>query len=65
MSDIVSNTAAAAAAGLGILKKQQDLIHTPQQQANASAKTDAEIRDDATEAVRNEDIEEIRKQAAE
>lgn len=65
MIEIIKNFLAAAAAGLGFLKKKQELDNSPQQQANAAAKTDAEIKDDATRAVRSNDLEAIRRQASE
>lgn len=55
----------AIAEGLGFARKRQELVNTPEQQANAAAGTDAEIKASATDAVAKDDLAEIRKQAGE
>ena len=65
MIESLKHFLAALAAGLGFLKKKQELENSPQQQANAAAKTDRDIKEDATRAVATNDLDEIRKQAAE
>ena len=61
ITDLIS----AAAAFLRIKEKADDRANSPAMQANAKAKQDAEIRDTATSAVKDNDLERIRKMAAE
>jgi hypothetical protein len=53
------------AAFLRIQDRRQAAMDDPAMKANAAAKTDAAIRDDAVKAVSKNDLDEIRKQAAE
>ncbi len=49
----------------GLARDRHALRHTPEMKANAAAKTDQEIRTEATNAVARRDLDAIRKQAAE
>lgn len=50
---------------MGFARKRQDLANSPEQQANAAAKTDQQIKDDARAAIAKGDVERVRKLAAE
>lgn len=50
---------------LGFARQKHAANNTPEMRANAAAKTDAEIRADATQAVATKDLAKIRQQAAE
>ena len=65
MWQLLKDLASGAAAFLRFREKRQELTNTPEMQANAKAKTDAEIRNTSTAAVAKNDLDEIRKLAAE
>jgi hypothetical protein len=65
MIQLLKDLASAVASALGLLRKNQELKNSPQMQANARAKIACEIQADATSAVARNDLDEIRKQAAE
>jgi hypothetical protein len=65
MLETIKQALTALAAGLGLLKKRQELVNSPEQQANAAAKTEQRIKDDAREAIAKRDLEKIRRMAAE
>lgn len=50
---------------MGFARKRQDLVNSPEQQANATAKTDQAIKDEARGAITGGDVEKVRKLAAE
>lgn len=50
---------------IGFARKRQDLVNSPEQQANATAKTDQQIKDEAREAIAKADLEKVRKLTAE
>lgn len=50
---------------MGFVRKRQDLTNSPEQQANAAAKTDQQIKDEARGAIAAGDVEKVRKLAAE
>lgn len=55
----------AFAAACGFSKKRQELNNSPEMQANAKAKSDAKVADDAAEAVAKDDLDAIRAAASE
>jgi hypothetical protein len=61
IKDLVSGTAAF----LRLKEKRQELDNTPEMQANGQARVTADIEADATKAVADGNLDEIRKQAAE
>lgn len=61
----IGNFFGALREGLGFARDRHAANNAPDMKANAAAKTDAEIRADATAAVAKKDLNEIRKQAAE
>lgn len=65
MWQLIKDIVSGAAALFRLKEKADDRANSPQMQANARAKTDAEIRSAATSAVAANELEEIRKQAAE
>lgn len=65
MLQLIKDLISGAAALFRFREKQQDLVNSPAQQANAAAKRDAAIRDSATSAVAKNDLDEIRRQASE
>lgn len=65
MWELIKNLISGTAAFFRLREKQSDRLNTPEMQANAKAKTDAEIRSAATRAVAKDDLEAIRRQAAE
>jgi len=65
MWQLIKDLISGAAALFRLKEKADDRANSPQMQANARAKADAEIRNAATSAVATNDLEEIRKQAAE
>ncbi len=62
---LVKNIFAALAAGLGFAQRRQELVNSPEMQANAAAKRDAAVAKAATEAVAKGDLDEIRRMAGE
>ena len=48
----------------GLAKGRQDLVNSPEMQANKKAETREEIREDATKTVTDEDLDQIRKDVA-
>ncbi len=50
---------------MGFARRRQDLVNSPEQQANATAKTDQQIKDEARDAIAKKDLEKVRKLAAE
>ncbi|HYC64526.1 MAG TPA: hypothetical protein VEC14_07340 [Reyranellaceae bacterium] len=49
-------------AGLfGYARKRQDLVNSPEMQANDRAKTDAKLKDSARTAIEKQDVDEIRR----
>lgn len=65
MYDIIKNIISGLAAFLRLKERRQELDNTPEMQANERAKTDAKIRDAATDAVKRDNLAEIRRQAGE
>ena len=63
--DAIGAVATAAAKGLDLAKVREERMNAPAMVDNAKAKTDAQIKDDATAAVAANDLDEVRKQAAE
>ncbi len=61
LADIIS----AIAAFLRLKEKADDRRNAPEIRANERAKQNAEIRDTATNAVKTDDLEKIRRMAAE
>lgn len=61
---IIADFVSGLAAFFRLKEKRQDLVNSPSMQANAEAKTKAEIKAEATKAVAADDIEAIRKQLA-
>lgn len=49
---------------LGFAKDRQELINSPEMQANKKAETREDIREDATNTVQNNDLDQIRKDVA-
>lgn len=60
IKDLVSGVAAF----FRFSEKKQDLANSPEMQANARAKTEAEIHEEAVKAVESGDLETLRKLAA-
>lgn len=50
---------------MGFSRKRQELVNSPEQQANAAAKTDQQIKDEARSAIAAGNVEKVRKLAAE
>ncbi len=65
MLSTLSNLFRALAEALGFIRKRQELVNSPEMQANARAKTDAEIKDVTREAIRKQDLKKIRELASE
>ena len=65
MLTLIKDLISGIAAFLRIKEKSDDRANSPEMQANARAKQDAEIRDSANTAVVNNDLDEIRRKAAE
>lgn len=65
MLTAISNLLRALAEALGFVRRRQELINTPEMQANARAKTDAEIKDVTREAIREQDLKKVRELASE
>jgi lipopolysaccharide biosynthesis regulator YciM len=65
MLSTLSNLFRARAEALGFIRKRQELVNSPEMQANARAKTDAEIKDVTREAIRKQDLKKIRELASE
>jgi hypothetical protein len=63
MWELIKNTVAAIAAFLRIQDRRSAAANSPEMKANARAKTDAKIRDAATNAVAKNDLDEVRRQA--
>ena len=63
--DAVTAVAAAAEKAIDFAKVREERMNTPEMQEAAAAKTDAEIKDDANNAIAKDELDEIRKQAAE
>jgi hypothetical protein len=61
LKDLISG----AAALMRFKERKQELANSPAMQANAAAARDAKTRTDATTAVAKNDLDEIRRQAAE
>ena len=61
LKDLISG----AAALFRMKEKADDRANTPAMQANAKAVQDAKIRDAATTAVAKDDLDEVRRRAAE
>lgn len=60
LKDLISG----AAALFRMKEKADDRANTPDMQANAKAAQDAKIRDAATTAVAKDDLDEVRRRAA-
>lgn len=65
MLDIFKNLLSAIASLLKIKARDQELKNSPDMQDNARAAQNAKIRDTAVAAVKTNDLDAIRKQAAE
>lgn len=65
MITLIKDLISGLAAFFRAKEKAEDRINSPAMQANAEAKRDAEIRTAATTAVKRDDLDEIRKRAAE
>jgi hypothetical protein len=65
MWQLVKDIVSGAAALLRFREKKLDLDNSPAMQANARAKADQQIKDAATKAVAANDLDEMRRQAAE
>lgn len=65
MLQFIKDLVSGIAAWLRLQDRKQAAMDSPQIQANARAKNDAAIRDTAVEAVKNDDLDAIRRQAAE
>jgi hypothetical protein len=65
MWELIKNAVAAISAFLRIQDRRSAAANSEEMQANARAKTHAEIRDAANTAVAKNDLDEIRKQASE
>lgn len=65
MLSLLSNLFRALAEALGLVRRRQDIINSPEMQANARARTDAEIKDVTREAIRKQDLAKIREIASE
>lgn len=63
MWTLIKDLISGAAAFFRFREKQGDRLNTEEMRANARAKTDAQIRNTATNAVAKDDLEEIRKLA--
>jgi len=62
---VIADLVSGLAAFFRFKERKQELDNDPRIVANQEAKRDATIRDSATEAVKTDDLEAIRKQAAE
>lgn len=65
MWQLIKDLASAAAAFLRLSEKRHDAVNAPDMKANAQAKTDQGIKDDARAAIASGDIDKIRKLTAE
>lgn len=65
MLQFIKDLVSGLAAWLRLQDRKQAALDSPQMQANARAKDNAAIRDTAVAAVKNDDLESIRRQAAE
>lgn len=65
MWQLVKDLVSGAAALFRFAEKKQDLNNSPEMQANAAARRDATIRDSAAQAVATDNLDEIRRKAAE
>lgn len=65
MLEFIKDLVSGLAAWLRLQDRKQAVLDSPQMQANARAKDNAAIRDTAVAAVKNDDLETIRRQAAE
>lgn len=65
MWQLLKDAISGAAAFFRWKDKQWEQLNTPEMQSNARAQANAKIRDAATQAVAKDDIDEIRRRAAE
>lgn len=65
MLQFIKDLVSGLAAWLRLQDRKQAVMDSPQMQANARSKENAAIRDTAVAAVKNDDLEAIRRQAAE
>jgi len=65
MLDTIKYFFGAAMEAFGFARKRQELANTPEMQANARAKQDAQTKDAIAKEIADNDLEAIRKRAAE
>ena len=65
MWQLIKDTISGLAAFFRLKEAADARANSPAMQANAGAKRDAKIRNSATDAVAKDDLDEIRRQAAE
>lgn len=62
---VLGQVAEVAGKAIDFAKVREARANAPEMQQNAAARTDAEIKDDANRAVADDDLDEIRRRAAE
>ena len=65
MWQLVKDLVSGCAAWMRWQANRHEALNSPEMRANARAKQGAKIRDEATDAVKANDLDEIRKQAGE